>query len=198
MDTRKRLGVAFLWHMHQPFYKDLLGGKYLMPWARLHAVKDYLPMALLAERHDVKTSFNLVPSLLEQIEDYANGGATDIFLDLTVKKASALEPEEKAEILKNFFKVNFKRFIEPSARYSELLLKKGVRPLSAAASKNVIKSFSAQDLLDLQVLFSLSWFHSLLIDEDTNLKAIVEKGKSFTGRPSIKTNDGDKSRRTAA
>ena len=180
MDTRKRLGVAFLWHMHQPFYKDSLSGKYLMPWVRLHATKDYLPMALLVERHDVRATFNLVPSLVEQISDYADNGATDIFFDLSAKKASELTPEEKADILKNFFRVNFRRFIEPSARYSGLLLKKGVRPLSKTAFKNVIKSFSVRDFLDLQVLFNLSWFHSLIIDEDRNLKAIAEKGSSFT------------------
>ena len=180
MDTRKRLGVAFLWHMHQPFYKDPLSGKYLMPWVRLHATKDYLPMALLVEKHDVRVTFNLVPSLVEQISDYADNGATDIFLDLSAKKASELTPEEKADILKNFFRVNFKRFIEPSARYSELLLKKGLKPLSITAFKNVIKSFSVRDFLDLQVLFNLSWFHSLIIDEDRNLKAIAEKGSSFT------------------
>ena len=49
MDTKKKLGIAFLWHMHQPFYKDTLTGKYLMPWVRLHGVKDYFPMALLVE-----------------------------------------------------------------------------------------------------------------------------------------------------
>ena len=34
--------------MHQPVYE--LEGTYLMPWVRLHAVKDYLDMALYFEK----------------------------------------------------------------------------------------------------------------------------------------------------
>ncbi len=180
MDTNKKLGVAFLWHMHQPFYKDPLAGRYMMPWVRLHGIKDYFPMALLAENFSAKMIFNLVPSLIEQINDYVKNDAQDTFLDLTIKKASLLEFGDKVEILNNFFKVNFRRFIEPNARYSELLIKKGVRPLSGIALKNTVKSFSGADLLDLQVLFNLSWFHSMSIDDDINLKDLKEKGRSYT------------------
>jgi len=180
MDTKKRLGVAFLWHMHQPFYKDPVAGKYMMPWVRLHGIKDYLPMALLVENFSAKAVFNLVPSLIEQINDYVENSATDRFLDLTVKKSSGLTFQDKIEVLNDFFKVNFKRFIEPNARYSELLLKKGVRPVSGAALKRVIRDFSDADLLDLQVLFNLSWFHSVSIDDDINLKDLKEKGKFYT------------------
>ena len=38
----KKLSLAIYWHMHQPVYE--IEGTYLMPWARLHAVKDYLDM----------------------------------------------------------------------------------------------------------------------------------------------------------
>ena len=34
--------------MHQPVYE--IEGTYLMPWARLHAVKDYLDMVLVLEK----------------------------------------------------------------------------------------------------------------------------------------------------
>ena len=181
MDTKKRLGIAFLWHMHQPFYKDPIEGRYMMPWVRLHGVKDYFPMAALVEDfEDIRVTFNLVPSLIDQLNDYVQNDATDTFLDLTVKKASSLTPEDKIEILNNFFKVNFKHFIEPNARYSELLIKKGIKPLSGIALKKVVKSFSNQDLLDLQVLFNLSWFHSISLDDDINLKDLVKNKKSYT------------------
>ncbi len=181
MQNNKRLGVAFLWHMHQPFYKDPISGKYLMPWVRLHGIKDYYPMALLLENSGrARATFNMVPSLVEQIDDYANNGATDTFLDLTVKKASSLTLQDKLDILNNFFKVNFKRFIEPHPRYSELLIKKGVKPLSGTALKNMINSFSEADFRDLQVLFNLAWFHSLSIEEDINLKDLIDKKKGYT------------------
>lgn len=177
----KKLGVAFLWHMHQPFYKDPLAGKYLLPWVRLHGVKDYYPMAALVEEFEhVRVTFNMVPSLVEQINDYVHHDATDTYLDLTLKKASSLTQEDKVEVLSHFFKVNFKQFIEPKPRYSELLIKKGVKPLAGAALKKVLKTFSAQDFLDLQVMFNLAWFHSISIDDDINLKDLVAKGTGYT------------------
>ena len=180
MDSTKKLSVSFLWHMHQPCYKDTLTGKYLMPWVRLHAVKDYFPMAALLEKFDnVKATFNLVPSLIEQINDYVHYGAADTFLDLTLKKTRFLTAEDKLDILENFFRVNFKRFIEPNSRYFGLLIKKGVQNTSGRSLKKKVNDFSTQDFLDLQVLFNLAWFHSISIDEDVNLKDLVERGGSY-------------------
>jgi alpha-amylase/alpha-mannosidase (GH57 family) len=181
MSRFKRLSVAFLWHMHQPCYKDTVTGKYLLPWVRFHAVKDYFPMAALLQGFDnVRATFNLVPSLLEQINDYAINDATDIFLDLAAKKASSLTFDDRLDILENFFRVNFKHFIEPSERYMELLVKKGLHNTSDRSLKKVMGSFSDADMLDLQVLFNLVWFHSISIDEDINLKDLVRKGYSYT------------------
>ncbi len=68
--------VALLWHMHQPFYQDLVTGEHILPWVRLHALKDYWGMvALLREFPSVKMTFNLVPSLLVQLEAFAAGRA---------------------------------------------------------------------------------------------------------------------------
>ena len=181
MNTSKRLGVAFLWHMHQPYYKDPLDGRYQMPWVRLHGIKDYYPMAALVDNfEDIRVTFNLVPSLVEQINDYALNDATDTFLDLTVKKASSLTFNDKVEILNHFFKVNFKQFIEPNERYLELFLKKGVKTLAGSALKKAVKSFSTQDFLDLQALFNLAWFHSISLDDDINLRDLVIKKSGYT------------------
>ena len=181
LDTKKKLAVAFIWHMHQPFYKDSSTGKYLLPWVRLHAVKDYFPMALIAENFDnLKMTFNLVPSLIEQIQDYVEKDSTDRIQELTMMKATSLSMNERLEILDDFFRVNFKRFIEPNPRYTELLIKRGVRETSARALRNAIGDFDDRDFLDLQVLFNLSWFHSISIDEDINLKDLKEKGNSYT------------------
>src|SRR6516164_5266638 len=68
--------VALLWHMHQPFYEDLVTREHILPWVRLHALKDYYGMvALLREFPDVKVTFNLVPSLLVQLEAFAEDRA---------------------------------------------------------------------------------------------------------------------------
>jgi alpha-amylase/alpha-mannosidase (GH57 family) len=167
--------------MHQPYYKDIISGKYLMPWVRLHGVKDYYPMAKLVERfEDLKVTFNLVPVLAEQINDYAHNGATDGFLDLTMRRADDLSAEERVTVLSNFFRVNFKRFIEPHERYSELLVKRGLSDVSAQAVGKAAKNFSKQDYLDLQVLFNLAWFHSISLDEDGALRELAEKKKGYT------------------
>ena len=68
--------VAILWHMHQPFYQDLVTGEHILPWVRLHAIKDYWGMvALLREFPQVRVTFNLVPSLLVQLEAFARDAA---------------------------------------------------------------------------------------------------------------------------
>jgi alpha-amylase/alpha-mannosidase (GH57 family) len=83
--------------MHQPLYKDRLSGMYLMPWVRLHAIKDYLDMILiLNEFPNVRQTFNLVPSLMEQMEDYALNDAVDQQLLLTCKASEQYTAPDKA------------------------------------------------------------------------------------------------------
>jgi len=89
------LYIAFVWHMHQPYYKDDITGSYVLPWVRMHGIKDYYDMpALLTDFPDIHQTFNLVPSLLKQIRDYVENGATDKFLDLTLKPAAELDQED--------------------------------------------------------------------------------------------------------
>ena len=69
-----KIRLVLLWHMHQPFYKDMVTGEYRLPWVRLHALKDYYGMVkLLDEFPNVHQNFNLVPSLVAQIQDYVSG-----------------------------------------------------------------------------------------------------------------------------
>src|SRR5262245_48910056 len=70
--------LCFLWHMHQPFYKDLISGEYKLPWTRMHALKDYYGMArILEEFPKIHQTFNLVPSMMVQVAEYASGKAAD-------------------------------------------------------------------------------------------------------------------------
>jgi len=69
--------------MHQPCYKDMVTGEYRLPWTRMHALKDYYGMVkILEEFPRIHQTFNLVPSLVMQIEEYASGQAVDPFLTL--------------------------------------------------------------------------------------------------------------------
>src|SRR6476619_4155892 len=96
--------VAILWHMHQPFYQDLATGEHILPWVRLHALKDYFGMAaLLREFPAVQATFNLVPSLLVQLEAFAQDRARDRTLALGLKPAGELTDVEIEFVRANFF-----------------------------------------------------------------------------------------------
>ena len=77
--------------MHQPYYEDLATGEHVLPWVRMHGLKDYYGMvALMREFPQMKLTFNLVPSLLVQLEAFAEGRARDWHLELGLKPADAL------------------------------------------------------------------------------------------------------------
>src|SRR5690349_4901194 len=108
MATEPVLSILFLWHQHQPFYKDPLSNRYELPWVRLHAIKDYYDMvAILEEFPKIRLNINLVPSLLLQLDDYGQGKAQEKCLGLTLKKAADLSFEERVFILQNFFMANW-------------------------------------------------------------------------------------------
>ena len=174
------LYVAFLWHMHQPFYKDLVTGGYAMPWSRLHGVKDYYGMAhILRDFPDIRQTFNLVPSLMDQIIDYSEKGASDIYLDHARKPAADLGKGEQIFVLRNFFLANWDNMIRPYPRYWELLSKRGT-DVSDRELGRMARYFSAQDFLDLQVWFNLAWFDPLFKDSDPMLIGLIQKGRDFT------------------
>ncbi len=176
------LRVAFLWHMHQPLYQESVGGKFLLPWVRLHAIKGYTDMpAVLANHPTAKAAFNLTPSLLVQIEEYFKEDIRekDEFLRVTLKPAAMLESREKEFILSNFFMNNWERVIKPHPRYSELLnLRGGV--YKAQEISHITKRFSDQDYLDLQVLFNLTWFGFTLRKKEHRLRALLAKQRFYT------------------
>src|SRR3989344_5594189 len=176
----KPLNIAFLWHMHQPLYKDPFTGEYILPWVRLHAIKDYYDMAAILEGFpSIHQTFNIVPSLIEQINDYADGRASDRFLAMTLKPSSDLTKEDKIFILKNFFLANWEYMIKPFHGYWDLLKKRGFYQADEDMD-NALRYFSEQDFLDLQVLFNLAWIDPSIRESDRFLKSLAEKGKGFT------------------
>ena len=72
--------LALIWHFHQPDYTDPATAAPAMPWTRLHALKDYADMAAFLERHPtVRATFNVVPTLLDQLQALARrSGASAI------------------------------------------------------------------------------------------------------------------------
>ena len=170
----KKLSVAFIWHMHQPGYKDENSGLYLMPWVRLHAVKDYLDMLLLIDEFPkIKQTFNLVPLLLDQIEDYANNGAHDLHSKYTISSIESFSDEDKEFVLSNFFAANYEHQIEPHPRYLELYNKY----FNDSAN---IEDFSKQEISDIMALFNLAWFDPLHIEKDSRIADLINKHENYS------------------
>jgi alpha-amylase/alpha-mannosidase (GH57 family) len=171
--------VALLWHMHQPFYQDLVTGDHILPWVRLHALKDYWGMvALLREFPTVKVTFNLVPSLLVQLEAFANEQARDRHLEIGLAPAASLNEDERAFCVEHYFHAQHQRMIEPHPRYAELLAKRGHGGGLSARAK--ASQFSADDLRDLQVWHKLVWVDRDFGVRDARIQGLMSKGRKFS------------------
>jgi alpha-amylase/alpha-mannosidase (GH57 family) len=171
------LRVAVLWHQHQPFYKDLVTGEYRLPWVRLHALKDYYGMVkLLGEFPQVHQTFNLVPSLITQIEDYAAGTAQDPFFRVAACPAEDLTTDERLFALEYLFQANQQHLIGRYPRYAELWERFRA---SGGEPERAEKYFQLEDFTDLQVLSQLAWFDEFFLEEP-ELAELVRKGRGFS------------------
>ena len=171
--------LVFLWHMHQPYYKDATRGTYLMPWVRLHCLKGYYDIPLSMEKYGVKGVINVVPSLVEQILDYTDNGATDAWLDHTIPNPYDMKEEEKAFVIRNFFMINWERLVKTSPRYHEILNKR-IRYEKKLNWNEMAKLFSNEEIFDLQVLFNLKWFGFMAREKYPRLKELDEKDRGFS------------------
>jgi alpha-amylase/alpha-mannosidase (GH57 family) len=159
--------LCFLWHMHQPFYKDLWSGQFKLPWTRLHALKDYAGMVeILGDFPRVRQTFNLVPSMIAQIEEYAAGTASDPFLECVVIRAEDLSESQRVFMRRYLFQANIERMINRYPRYRELYDSRD--------------RMSTQDLRDLQVLSQLVWFDEDLMARDLELMELARKGRDYS------------------
>jgi alpha-amylase/alpha-mannosidase (GH57 family) len=97
------LNLAIIWHMHQPLYRNQLTGEYDMPWVRDHGPSQYLDHPkILAQYPGVNLTFNLVPSLIRQIEDYAFSDASDNHINLARIDLATATPEQRRQIASEF------------------------------------------------------------------------------------------------
>jgi alpha-amylase/alpha-mannosidase (GH57 family) len=174
------LYISFLWHMHQPYYKNLSSGEYLLPWVLLHGTKDYYDMAaMLTEFDGMKQNFNLVPSLIVQLLDYENLEAKDAYLTIFKKEPNDLSNSEKVFILSNFFNANWDNMIRSYPRYYELLAKRGFYYPKDAMGK-IIHYFTNEEFRDIQILFFLAWTDPTFFKVYDGLKYLKTKGRLFS------------------
>jgi alpha-amylase/alpha-mannosidase (GH57 family) len=171
------LHVAFVWHMHQPYYRSALTGAFEMPWARMHALKDYLDMVeTLGEYPDLHQTFNLVPSLVEQLETYAAGYFVDVYWEHTLKPAADLDPAERAFVVERLCEHSDHPRARSHPRYLELARKREAQ--ASQGWEACARAFSVGELRDLQVWFNLAWFDPQALEAEP-LAELVGRGRDF-------------------
>ncbi len=153
-------------------------GSYMLPWVRLHAVRDYYAMAALVREYpNVHVTINLVPSLIVQLEDYTDRGATDAWQELSLKPTPELTPAERDFIIARFFDASWENEITIHPAYSRLLNIRRARG-----------TFTDEDITDLKVWFNLVWFPSdayhhsieLVTGETVDVARLVKKAVRFS------------------
>jgi len=171
-----RIHLVVLWHMHQPQYRDPETGRYVLPWTRLHALKDYYGMVeLLREFTNFHATFNIVPALGAQLEEYASGKFNEPWFSLAFKSADELTREDKSEILSRAFQVNHEHLMARWPRLVELY--EWSRPAGGAQA---LIAFTARDWRDLQLLSQLVWMEESWFQKNEVVSRLAAKGKDYT------------------
>jgi alpha-amylase/alpha-mannosidase (GH57 family) len=170
------INLMILWHMHQPQYRDPSTGRYVLPWTRLHATKDYWGMVrVLEEFPSVHATFNMVPSLGMQLEEYASGKFDEPWFDAAFAPAESLTEDQKQEILLRAFQLNRERLMARWPRYIELA--------DRVESQGVERSASVlglRDWRDLQFLSQLAWMDEEYLANDVDVSRLSAKGSDYT------------------
>ncbi len=165
------MNLAIIWHMHQPLYRQPGSDVAILPWVRLHAVKDYLHMAqVLAAHPDMRVTFTLTPSLAEQLEDYVAGRLTDRLMQLADR--AWFSPDEKQYLLDMCFSIN-PAIIAQHPPYQAILDRRHLARLNP-------DYFAVQTYRDLLVWFNLAWTDPNLLEKDDFLAGLVQKGGDFS------------------
>lgn len=170
-----RVQLVILWHMHQPQYRDPATGEYLLPWTRLHALKDYWGMVkVLEEFPRVHATFNFVPLLAEQIREYASGQFKEPWFEIAFAPAAALTADQKGEALERAFQVN-PNYLHRWPRFAEL-----DSLVRSAGYEACVARWSAREWRDLQVLSQLAWMDEEYLVKDSAVAELSAKGRHFT------------------
>lgn len=180
----KKLLLNLYWHMHQPDYRDLVTGDYVLPWTYLHALKDYSDMAYHLEQNTAaRVTFNFVPILVEQLQDYAEQSRTGVWRDpllhlLGNPDLDHISDTECQLIVDSCFKAHHEKMLSPFPHYQRLLkLYELIAPLMQNGQFHYL---SAQYKADLLVWYHLAWTGEGLRRKNKTVQALMHKGVLFT------------------
>ena len=181
--TKPPLRLVLLWHMHQPDFRDCVSGEFTQPWVYLHAIKDYSDMAAHLENHaGVHAVVNLVPILLDQLEDYAHqfagGQVRDPLLRLLASEdLDALSQGERELLLTQCFRAYHEKMIDPYPPYKRLRdLYRALLDLDAQPARYL----SGQYLADLITWYHLSWTGETVRRSHPWIAQLMARGENFS------------------
>ncbi len=180
---KKSVDLVFLWHMHQPDYRDYSSGDFVLPWTYLHAIKDYTDMAYHLERHPkVRAVVNFVPVLLDQLEDYADQFATGQMRDpllrlLAHEDSSGLSVEQRQLAFDACFRSNHTKMISPYPAYKRLL---ELFTRLQADGETALNYLSGQYIDDLLTWYHLVWCGESARREHALVARLMTKAEGFS------------------
>jgi alpha-amylase/alpha-mannosidase (GH57 family) len=179
----KSIDIVFLWHMHQPDYRDYASGDFLLPWVYLHAIKDYSDMAYHLEQHPkVKAVVNFVPVLLDQLEDYQQQFASrkirDPLLRLLVREnLNDVSDAERDLIMESCFRSDHNKMVAPYPFYKRL---SDLFKLLEPGGSTAISYLSGQYLADLLTWYHLAWCGESVRREHDLVIRLMSKDENFS------------------
>jgi alpha-amylase/alpha-mannosidase (GH57 family) len=188
----KTLDLVFLWHMHQPDYRDhgsarvgagdTATGEFVLPWVYLHAMKDYVDMAAHLERHpQMRCVVNFVPVLLDQIEDYAQQFASGQFRDpllrmLATPDLDNITAAERKLLLATCFRSNHTTMLAPFPHYQRL---HDLYLLLAEDTDSTYDYLSGAYFSDLVTWYHLAWTGETERRRNPLLANLMSQGEGY-------------------
>ncbi len=183
MTRPDQLDLVFLWHMHQPDYRDRLHGEFILPWTYLHAIKDYTDMVAHLERHPtIRTVVNFVPVLLEQIEDYVDQFASGDYRDpllrlLATENLDGLAQSDQQAVLDSCFRCNHSTMLTPFPRFRRLY---DIHQHLFQCCDDSMAYLSGSYFSDLLCWYHLVWMGETERRSQPLLAEMMAKGSGFT------------------
>lgn len=202
----KQLKLVFLWHMHQPDYRDHGDGmiktdtpgtlspqqtgsagdtaasEFMLPWVYLHAMKDYSDMAAHLERYpEIRCVVNFVPVLLEQIEDYVQQFASRQFRDpllrlLATPDLDQITATDRQLLMNTCFRSNHVTMLAPFPRYQHL---HSLYLDLCRESEATLAYLSGAYFSDLVTWYHLAWTGEAERRRNPLIAALISKGEGY-------------------
>ncbi len=132
-------------------------------------------MVKLAQRHrDLRITINFVPSLFEQLADYAAGNGEDPHRELCLRSATELTTADRRFLVGLTRGTGFAYKVRLFEPFMALLAK-----LREGEPDDVADALSIDEVRDLQVWWLLAWIDPEDIAADPVLLALAEKGRGL-------------------